>query len=276
MLRPRLAILAVATIVAAAGGITAGVISSHRSAAALDVPTTTTTTTTTARVTAATESSPAPSTTRAVAGGGGGTTRGTTPTTGKPDDSERISDPAKAADHLFDAWQAGDRQLALGAASPSAVRALFAIPPTPTPRFGGCRSRDLGFDCVYGYPDADGIFFIDMRVEGGASAGYRVVSIEAPLRFSKPASSARHLLDAWRADDRAAALQAASKSAVDTFFRLADRSRPPEPLGCAFVGAGKGFTCDYTGPEGGRLIMHLNGGASAGWFVTGVTESVDD
>ncbi|HZD38948.1 MAG TPA: hypothetical protein VE664_09935, partial [Actinomycetes bacterium] len=193
MLRSRLAILAVGASLAAAAGITAGVVGSHRSAAAPDgsaAAAAATTTTTTTRPAATTEPSSAPTTGLGAAGGGTTTTRGVTRTTGRHDGSERISDPAAAADQLFDAWQAGDRRLALRAASPSAVRALFAIPPSPRPRFSGCRSRDLGFDCHYAYPDADGIYAIDMRVSGGASAGYRVVSIQAPLRFSKPASSA--------------------------------------------------------------------------------------
>jgi hypothetical protein len=144
----------------------------------------------------------------------------------------RFSDPALAADYLFDAWQAGDRQRALQVASPATVHALLAIGPTPRPRFSGCRSRDLGFQCVYSYPDANGVLAIDMRVEGGASAGYRVVAIDALLRFADPQSSAKHLLDAWLAGDRAEARKAATATAVDAMFRLGDRFRPPSFTGC--------------------------------------------
>jgi hypothetical protein len=55
----------------------------------------------------------------------------TNPTHPAPAPTPRISDPALAARHLFDAWQARDRQHALQAASATAVRALFAISPSP-------------------------------------------------------------------------------------------------------------------------------------------------
>jgi hypothetical protein len=194
------------------------------------------------------------------------------PTHTTPAPTPRISDPQVAARHLFDAWQARDRQRALQAASPTAVRALFAIAPSPRPRFTGCRSRSLGFDCVYSYPDADGLYFIDMRVEGGASAGYRVVSIDAPLRFANPQSSARHLVDAWLAGDRAEARKAASATAVDAMFSLRDR-RPPSFTGCTYRNGG--FDCAYT-VESGALTMRVTGGASVGWTVQAVTSVAID
>lgn len=58
-----------------------------------------------------------------------------------------------------------------------AVQTLFAIEPTPRPRFSGCKFRNLGFDCSYGYTDANGVLLVDMRVEGGASAGWFVVAV---------------------------------------------------------------------------------------------------
>jgi hypothetical protein len=180
----------------------------------------------------------------------------------------RISKPALAASHLFDAWQAGDRQRALQAASPTAVRALFAISPSPRPHFSDCRSRKLGFDCIYSYPDANGVFFIDMRVEGGASAGYRVVSIDAPLRFASPQASTKHLVDAWMANDRAEARKAASAAAVDALFRLGDRRHPLSLSSCTYRNFG--FDCGYAS-QGGALTMRVTGGASVGWTVQTVT-----
>ena len=165
-------------------------------------------------------------------------------------------------------WQAGDRQRALQVASPASVHALLAIGPTPRPRFSGCRSRDRGFQCVYSYPDANGVLAIDMRVEGGASAGYRVVAIDAPLRFADPQSSAKHLLDAWLAGDRAEARKAATATAVDAMFRLGDRFRPPSFTGCTYRSFG--FDCAYT-INGGALTMRVTGGASVGWMVQTVS-----
>jgi hypothetical protein len=195
------------------------------------------------------------------------------PTHTTPAPTPRFSDPALAARYLFDAWQAGDRQRALQAASPTAVRSLFAIPATPRPRFTECRSRSLGFDCVYSYPDADGVYFIGMRVQGGASAGYRVVSIDAPLRFSRPQSSAKHLFDAWLANDRTEARKAASATAVEALFSLGDRRHPPTSTGCTYRSFG--FDCGYT-IQGGALTMRLTGGASVGWTVQTVTRLAID
>src|SRR6266508_3192407 len=211
MLRTRLAIAALVTIVAAAGGITVGVVSAHRNAAALDRPATT------VRAPATTVTPPtAPTTTIHGAGGTPTTGRTTdvTETTGTPTAPPRVPDPKVAARRLFDAWQEGDRKAALQVASPGAVRALFAVEPTPVPHFSNCRSRNLGFDCQYGYHQDSGLWFIVMRVEGGASAGYRVVSVEVNWRFTSPADAAKDLVDAWRANDRTAA-HGASKAAVD-------------------------------------------------------------
>jgi hypothetical protein len=195
------------------------------------------------------------------------------PTHTTPAPIPRFSEPALAARHLFDAWQAGDRQRALQAASPTAVRSLFAISATPRPRFTECRSRSLGFDCFYSYPDADGVYFIGMRVQGGASAGYRVVSIDAPLRFSSPQSSAKHLVDAWLANDRAEARKAASATAVEALFSLGDRRHPPTSTGCTYRSFG--FDCGYT-IQGGALTMRVTGGASVGWTVQTVTRLAID
>ncbi len=190
MLRTRLAIAALVTIVAAAGGITAGVVSAHRNAAALDRPATT------VRAPATTVTPPtAPTTTIHGAGGTPTTGRTTdvTETTGTPTAPPRVPDPKVAARRLFDAWQEGDRKAALQVASPGAVRALFAVEPTPVPHFSNCRSRNLGFDCQYGYHQDSGLWFIVMRVEGGASAGYRVVSVEVNWRFTPTAPRRRPL-----------------------------------------------------------------------------------
>jgi hypothetical protein len=279
MLRPRLAIAALLTILAAAGGVTAGVISSHRTANALDAPAATGTTAGSPAATVATRSAAARDAADAGGDGAATTTRRTTAVAatggGAPAGPPRISDPALAARHLFDAWQAGDRGLALQAASSGAVRALFAIEPSPRPRFGGCHFRSLGFDCTYGYAHDNGIWYLTMRVEGGASAGYRVVSVVAAWRFTSPDAAAGHLLDAWRQGDRGGALHSASRAAVDAMFRLASRANPPRPLGCSMAERGGGFNCDYTGAQSGVLVMHVEGGASIGWLVTAVSESTD-
>ena len=271
MSRSKIAVAALVVAVVVAGGIAAGLVSMRRPAAA---SVTNVTTVTTPPPTTAQEPGSSVSTTETTGPHAPTTTRpraATTLTTGGGADPRRISDPAKAAAHLFDAWQAIDHQRALEFAAATAVRTLFAIDPYPRPRFSGCQPRDQGFDCRYGYPNANGILLLDLRVAGGASAGYRVVSVAAPLRFSDPSSSAKHLLDSWRAGDRAAALGAASTQAVDAMFRLADRAHPPAPHGCSFLDAARGYRCVELVP-GGRLELGVTGGASAGWVVTSVAK----
>jgi hypothetical protein len=268
MSRSRLAIAAFAVVAVAAGGVAAGLFSTRGPASV-----TATTVATPPPTTASAPASPVSITEPAGASAGKTTTTGPraaaiSTTAGK------ISDPAKAAAHLFDAWQTIDHQGALEFASAAAVRTMFAIDPYPQPRFSGCQPRDGGFDCRYGYPNANGILLLDLRVTGGASAGYRVVSVTTPLRFSAPASSAKHLLDSWRAGDRAAALGAASPDAVDAIWRVADRAHPPKPGKCTLDAADHSYDCFDEIPAG-SLAMRLTGGASAGWVVTSVVPVVD-
>src|SRR6266542_3582080 len=115
MLHPRPALAALATVVAVAVGISAGVLTTHR-------PTTAT---------------------------GAAAGRPTQPTPQPPATAPRLSDPALAARQVFEAWQAGNQQRALQAATPSAVRTLFAFAPTQGLRFTGCRFLSHGYDCGY-------------------------------------------------------------------------------------------------------------------------------
>ncbi len=87
-------------------------------------------------------------------------------------EQQRISDPARAAARLYDAWLANDRPRALQAADQATVDTIFAVPRTHPPAPSGCAYRDFGFDCTY-----TGDYIIVIRVEGGASVGYGVVSI---------------------------------------------------------------------------------------------------
>ncbi len=49
---------------------------------------------------------------------------------------------------------------------------MFAVPRDLAFTFSGCQYRQFGFDCAY-----TGDRTIAMRVEGGASAGYRVGAV---------------------------------------------------------------------------------------------------
>ena len=256
MLRPRPALAALATVLAVAVGTTAAVLTTHRP---------TTATGGTVVTTQPPDTTVPPATT---------TSPSTGPTAHRPAQtapqppttSPRISDPAQAARQVFNAWQAGDQQRALQAATPSAVRTLFAFTPTPELRFTGCRFSRLGYDCFYSSTDV-GLWYLDMRVEGGASAGYRVVAVNAQMRFGSPDTAAKYLVSAWLAGDRAKARHAASKAVVDALWsRLGDRAHRPRLDGCTFRGIGRGSDCafGYT-TVGLGFTLQLKGGANLGW-----------
>jgi hypothetical protein len=261
MLRPRPALAALATVLAVAVGTTAAVLTTHRP---------TTATGGTVVTTQPPDTTVPPATT---------TSPSTGPTAHRPAQtapqppttSPRISDPAQAARQVFNAWQAGDQQRALQAATPSAVRTLFAFTPTPELRFTGCRFSRLGYDCFYSSTDV-GLWYLDMRVEGGASAGYRVVAVNAQMRFGSPDTAAKYLVSAWLAGDRAKARHAASKAVVDALWsRLGDRAYGLRFTGCAFRGINWGSDCafGYT-TVGLGFSLQVKGGAGLGWQVVAI------
>jgi hypothetical protein len=261
MLHPRPALAALATVVAVAVGITADVLTTHRPTTATGAAVVTT---------QLPDTTGPPATTSPAAGPGAG--RPTQPTPQPPATAPRLSDPALAARQVFEAWQAGNQQRALQAATPSAVRTLFAFAPTQKLRFTGCRFLSHGYDCGYFAEWSVGLYYIDMRVEGGASAGYRVVSINAQMRFGAPDAAAKYLMSAWLADDRAQARQAASETVVDALWsRLRDRAHPPRFAGCAFRDINRGADCTFDSTTVGLgFTMQVKGGALLGWHVVAI------
>jgi hypothetical protein len=260
MLRPRPALAALATVVAVAVGSTAAVLTTHR-------PTATGGTVVTTQQ-PATAAPPATTTSPST---GPQTHRPTQTTPQPPTTSPPISDPAQAARQLFQAWQAGDQPRARQAATPSEVRTLYAFTPTPELRFTSCRFSSLGYDCFYTSTDV-GLWYLDMRVEGGASAGYRVVSVNAQMRFGNPDAAARYVAKAWLEGDRAKARRAASETVVDALWnRLGDRAHRPRFNGCTFRGIDRGSDCafGYT-TVGLGFTLQVKGGASLGWQVVAI------
>jgi hypothetical protein len=87
-----------------------------------------------------------------------------------------LTTPQAAAEHLYHAWQAGDRATALLAASAAAVDEIFTMAWTAdTYFFGGCTEPTAPSECDYNW--SGGI--IAMMIEGDATAGFRVVSVSA-------------------------------------------------------------------------------------------------
>ena len=256
MLRPRPALAALATVLAVAVGSTAAVLTTHR-------PTTATGGTV---VTTQPPDTTAPPATTTSPSTGPTAHRPTQTAPQPPTTSPPISDPAQAARQLFQAWQAGDQPRARQAATPSAVRTLFAFTPTPKLRFTSCRFSSHGYDCFYSSTDV-GLWYLDMRVEGGASAGYRVVSVNAQTRFGSPDAAAKYVAKAWLEHDRARARRAASETVVQALWsRLGDRVHRPRFDGCTFRSMDWGSDCafGYT-TVGLGFTLRVKGGADLGW-----------
>ena len=190
-----------------------------------------------------------------------------TPTKAVAQEPQRISDPVAAARWLYDSWRASDRRRALRFASSAAVDAMFAVSPGRSLRYSHCNLRQAGFDCVFAFatptPSPDAV----MRVEGGASAGYRVTSVFVleQQRISDPKQAAALLVAAWLAGDRTLALHRAPADVVDALFRLA---RTPAPVftGCQYRDGG--FDCAYHSAQ--SFVLRVTGGASAGYRVTAI------
>jgi hypothetical protein len=85
-----------------------------------------------------------------------------------------IPSTRRRPNHLYRAWRAGDRDRTALSGRPAAVNALFSLPEYPGGfRFDGCSFRDAGYDCRFeGAAEA-----LVMRVEGGASGGWRVATV---------------------------------------------------------------------------------------------------
>lgn len=103
------------------------------------------------------------------------TAAATTPASPEPT-APTLTTPQAAAEHLYTAWQAGDRATALLAASDAAVDELFTMAWTAeTYFFGGCTEPTAPTECDYNW--SGGI--IAMAIEGDATTGFRVVSVSA-------------------------------------------------------------------------------------------------
>ena len=167
---PALAVAAVLGLGAGCGG---------GADAARPTPTTTSSTVPAAMTTTSTSVAPVVPTTRKV-----------TPTSAKrvattqvapevtvsdPEDEEpvdRFSNPGDAAGQLYDAWRADDTAQALEVAAQAVVDDLFSYPvPQDTLTSIGCEPVEVGFACRWAGEQSR----LVMIVEGGASAGYRVV-----------------------------------------------------------------------------------------------------
>lgn len=93
-----------------------------------------------------------------------------------------------------------------------------------------------------------------------------------PLKLTSPEESARHLFEAWKAGNKDEALKFANQAAVDDVFSRPYTGPDPEFMGCDHEV--DHYFCRFR-YEGGSTTYRVDGGVSAGYFVTEVTQTAD-
>jgi hypothetical protein len=93
-----------------------------------------------------------------------------------------------------------------------------------------------------------------------------------PLKLTSPEESAKHLFEAWKAGNRTEALKFAQPAAVDEVFSRPYTGPDPEFMGCQHEV--DHYLCQFR-YEGGFTTYRVDGGVSAGYFVTSVTQTAD-
>jgi hypothetical protein len=93
-----------------------------------------------------------------------------------------------------------------------------------------------------------------------------------PEKLTDPEEAAKHLFDAWKAGDKAKALKFADQKAVDDVFSRPYSGPDPEFMGCDHEV--DHYFCRFR-YEGGSTTYRVDGGVSAGYMVTEVTQTAD-
>lgn len=93
-----------------------------------------------------------------------------------------------------------------------------------------------------------------------------------PMKLTRPEDSSAHLFEAWKAGDRTEAAKFADQKAVDALFARPYTGPDPEFMGCDHEV--DHYFCRYR-YEGSSMTFRVDGGVSAGYFVTEVTQNVD-
>lgn len=119
---------------------------------------------------------------------------------------------------------------------------------------------------------------LDAEARFGTCASVRVQALKsapiratAPLadRISDPQVAADRLVDAWVRGDRAAARKLASGAVTDQLFGESPPARTPAALPCRLADLAL-FVCSYPIAERAELTIIVEGGASAGYGVSGI------
>ena len=88
-------------------------------------------------------------------------------------------------------------------------------------------------------------------------------------RVSDPQVAADRLVDAWVRGDRVAARKLASQAVTDRLFGEAPPAQAPAALPCRLAQPAL-FVCSYPIAERAALTIVVEGGASAGYGVSGI------
>jgi hypothetical protein len=129
-------------------------------------------------------------------------------------------------------------------------------------------------------PSGQGSLVVPLGAEArfGTCARVRVQALEPatarttdPLadRISDPQVAADRLVDAWVRRDRAAARRLAGEAVTDRLFGEAPPAQAPPALPCRLAELAV-FVCSYPIAERAELTVVVEGGASAGYGVSGV------
>jgi hypothetical protein len=130
-------------------------------------------------------------------------------------------------------------------------------------------------------PSGQGSLVVPLGAEAryGTCASVRVRALERATtsqavpqladRVSDPQVAADRLVDAWIRGDRAAARTLAGETAVDRLFGEPPPARAPTALPCRPADPAV-FVCSYPIADRAELTVVVEGGASAGYGVTGI------
>jgi hypothetical protein len=130
-------------------------------------------------------------------------------------------------------------------------------------------------------PSGQGSVIVELgaKTEFGTCASVRVQALQgppprtaAPLadRVSDPQVAADRLVAAWLRGDRVAAGELAGRAATDRLFSESPPAQRPVALPCRPVAELAAFVCSYPLAEHAELSIFVQGGASAGYGVSGV------
>jgi hypothetical protein len=100
--------------------------------------------------------------------------------------------------------------------------------------------------------------------------GYPTHTTPPPTpRISDPQVAADHLVDTWMRGDKDAARQLAGRTVTDHLFSESPPAKAPGPRPCRLAQPAM-YVCSYTLADHAELTVIVEGGASAGYGVSGV------